>query len=142
MKELNIEFSDKNLSEEEIDVLKNIMDAYQEKCKTDRKKASYSFLLRDEKNKIYGGITSARAYNEYRIRMLCVDEKLRGQDYGTKLIKKAEEHARKLNLEYITLTTLEFQAPKFYQKIGFKIEFIRESKNPLLKQYFFSKKLI
>lgn len=42
----------------------------------------------------------------------------------------------------INLTTYEFQAPKFYEKCGFEIEFIRKDReNPKLSKYFLVKYL-
>ena len=42
----------------------------------------------------------------------------------------------------ITLTTFGFQAPEFYKKLGYIVEFIREDKNPKLCKYFLSKRII
>ena len=40
----------------------------------------------------------------------------------------------------ILTITYEFQAPKFYEKIGYKLEYIRKNnKNSKLNKYFYSK---
>ena len=40
----------------------------------------------------------------------------------------------------MNVTTYQFQAPEFYKKCGFKLEFIRENKeNSKLSKYFFVK---
>ena len=40
--------------------------------------------------------------------------------------------------ENINLTTYGFQAPEFYQKCGYRVEFIRRNKeNPKLDKYYF-----
>ena len=40
----------------------------------------------------------------------------------------------------INLSTSEFQAPTFYEKCGYKLEFVRKNKiNPKLTKYFFVK---
>ena len=43
--------------------------------------------------------------------------------------------------EKITLTTFGFQAPEFYKKLGYEVEFVREDKNPKLSKYFFAKSI-
>nr|WP_297708181.1 hypothetical protein [uncultured Butyrivibrio sp.] len=34
-----------------------------------------------------------------------------------------------------------FQAPEFYKKLGYELEFIREDKDPKFSKYFYLKKL-
>ena len=46
---------------------------------------------------------------------------------------------RNISYDKIALTTFGFQAPGFYQKNGYSIEFIREDKDPKLKKYFLIK---
>ena len=41
----------------------------------------------------------------------------------------------------VTLTTFGFQAPEFYKKLGYELEFVREKEDPRLSKYFFKKKL-
>ena len=41
----------------------------------------------------------------------------------------------------ITLTTFGFQAPEFYKKLGYKLEFVRKDKDPKLSKYFYLKKI-
>ena len=43
-------------------------------------------------------------------------------------MEAVENHFKDKNFENINLTTYEFQAPEFYKKCGYKVEFIRENK--------------
>ena len=43
--------------------------------------------------------------------------------------------------DIVTLTTFGFQAPEFYKKHGFAIEYIRENKDPKISKYFLTKPL-
>jgi len=55
-------------------------------------------------------------------------------------MNEVEEHFKNKGFENMNLTTYEFQAPEFYKKCGFKVEFIRECKeNPKLSKYFLVK---
>ena len=55
---------------------------------------------------------------------------------------KAEEYLRSQNMRFMTVSTYEFQAPEFYKKLGFNVEFIRDNKEiPSMKEYFLIKYL-
>ena len=57
-------------------------------------------------------------------------------------MEAVENHFKDKNFENINLTTYEFQAPEFYKKCGYKVEFIRENKKePKLTKYFLIKHL-
>lgn len=71
---------------------------------------------------------------------LIVKEEYRNKKIGTKLVNAVEEYYKDKRFRNINLTTYGFQAPTFYEKCGFKIEFIREDKgNSKLTKYFLIK---
>ena len=95
-----------------------------------------------ENGRTVGAITGNSYYNEVHISELMVDKDCRGRDIGTKLVKAVEEHFTGKGYENINLTTYGFQAPEFYKKCGYKVEYIRKSKNdPKLDKYFMIKHL-
>lgn len=103
---------------------------------------SFSFVAKENDN-IVGIITGRSYYKEIHISDLIVLEQYRNKKIGSKLIEKVEEYYKNKGFENINLTTYDFQAPKFYQKCGFEIEFMRENKqNPKLTKYFLIKHII
>lgn len=103
--------------------------------------SSFVFALKDEQNKICGGLVGGTLYDGVHIKDLLVDESLRHRGYGFKLISEVEALFKGKEYTHITLSTYEFQAPKFYEKCGFELEFIRKNKkNPKLKKYYFIKR--
>ena len=71
---------------------------------------------------------------------LIILEEYRKKHLGTKLVQAVEEYYKDKGFENINLTTYGFQAPEFYKKCGFQVEFIRENKNnPKLTKYFLVK---
>lgn len=103
--------------------------------------SEFCFAAEDEEGKILGVITGRAYYNEVHIGDLIIDGKHRRSGLGSKLIAAVEEAYAGAGYEKITVTTFGFQAPEFYQKLGFRIEFVREDKDPGLSKYFFSKSL-
>jgi GNAT superfamily N-acetyltransferase len=55
-----------------------------------------------------------------------VHEKLRGQSMGTKILEKLETEAKSRDCKYALLDTLNFQARPFYEKLGYKVEWIQK----------------
>ncbi len=99
----------------------------------------FNFIAK-ENEKVIGILTGHSYYDEVHISDLIILEQYRNKHIGTDLIKSVEEHYKNKGFKNINLTTYNFQAPEFYKKCGFNIEFIRENKeNPKLTKYFFVK---
>nr|MBQ6241287.1 GNAT family N-acetyltransferase [Lachnospiraceae bacterium] len=104
--------------------------------------SEFCFAAEDEEGKILGVITGRAYYNEVHIGDLIIDRKHRRSGLGSKLIAAVEEAYAGAGYEKITVTSFGFQAPEFYKKLGYQIEFVREDKNPKLSKYFLSKPLV
>lgn len=136
----NIEFVGKN-DEEISEFIDNEFNKYADKNDLICNYNSFAFVAKDDE-KIVGVITGHSYYDEVHISDFVVLEDYRGKGIGTSLIRKAEEYHKNKGFESINLTTYEFQVPKFYERNGYKLEFVRENKsNPKLSKYFFIKKL-
>ncbi|MCR5634064.1 MAG: GNAT family N-acetyltransferase [Lachnospiraceae bacterium] len=99
----------------------------------------YCFVAENESGELVGAITGRAYYNEIHIGDLIVDKKQRGKNIGSGLVKAVEEEFKNKGFDKITLTTFGFQAPDFYKKLGYSLEYVREDKNPKLKKYFYIK---
>ena len=95
----------------------------------------------EEDGKILGVITGRAYYNEVHIGDLIVASSVRKGGIGSKLVRAVEDNYRGNGYDKITLTTFGFQAPEFYKKLGYEIEFVREDKDPNLSKYFLAKQL-
>lgn len=99
----------------------------------------FSFIAK-ENDEVPGILTGKCLHDEVKISDLIVTEKFRRKGVGSKLLKSVEEYFGDRNYTSISLTTYDFQAPKFYEKCGFELEFVRKNKkNPKLTKYFFVK---
>ena len=95
----------------------------------------------EEDGNILGVITGRAYYNEVHIGDLIVASSLRKGGIGSKLVRAVEDNYRGNGYDKITLTTFGFQAPEFYKKLGYEIEFVREDKEPKLSKYLLAKQL-
>jgi len=94
-----------------------------------------------EDNKFIGGVYGIVTEDSMYISRLVVDEEYRGNEIGKNLMYKIEEKAKELNVYSINLGTVEFQAEKFYDKLGYKIVFIKENDPRGYKSYSMVKKI-
>jgi ribosomal protein S18 acetylase RimI-like enzyme len=81
----------------------------------------YCIFLKDNNSKAYAGIIVTFLWNGMHIDSLWVDETLRGQDYGTKLMKMAEDEALKRGCTVAYTDTFTWQASGFYEKLGYTL---------------------
>lgn len=101
----------------------------------------FSIYLKDENNIIHGGAVVWAHKKSIYVDILWMDESLRGQKYGTKIMQAVEEEGKKRGCKYSTVDTYSFQAKDFYLKNGYQI--IGEVKNHLFHhtKIFFRKEL-
>lgn len=104
------------------------------------KERNIMFVALDN-NKFVGGVQGIITEDSMYISRLVVDEEYRDNKIGKNLMYKIEEKAKELNVYSINLGTVEFQAEKFYDKLGYKIVFIKENDPRGYKSYSMVKKI-
>lgn len=128
-----------NIDKEIDDIIDNEFNKFAKKNGVACDYEPFTFIARENEN-IVGILTGHSYYDEVHIGDLIVKEEYRNKKIGTKLVNAVEEYYKDKRFRNINLTTYGFQAPTFYEKCGFKIEFIREDKeNPKLTKYFLIK---
>lgn len=80
----------------------------------------FSIFLKNDSGKIFGGIQAFFDTESIYIDILWVEENLRKQGYGTKLLEAAEQEAINNGCIFSTTDTWDFQAEKFYLKNGYE----------------------
>ncbi len=78
------------------------------------------FAVYDPGQVVVGGIVAQIYWDWLYIDLMWLREDLRNKGYGTRLLKAAEEEARKRGAKRSYLDTFSFQAPDFYKKHGYK----------------------
>lgn len=78
-----------------------------------------------EDSEFVGAVVVQLFWGQLHIKFLFVEEKYRGRGMARKLMQHAFEFGRKQGCHFAFVETMNFQAPAFYQKLGFEIEFSR-----------------
>jgi ribosomal protein S18 acetylase RimI-like enzyme len=77
--------------------------------------------VHDRSHRLVGGVVARthaiRSWLE--ILVLWIDEDFRGLGLGRKLMEEAEEEARRRGCKYARLASSDYQAPQFYESIGY-----------------------
>ncbi len=80
-----------------------------------------TLTLHDAMGEIRGGLVGEICWNWMEVKILMVDEDLRGGGHGTRLLQEAERIATGRGCDFIKLDTLSFQAKGFYEKHGYDV---------------------
>ena len=113
---------------------------YATDCDVELNFEEFCFVAEDNGN-IAGVIIGRAYYNEIHIGDLVVGKEYRRDGIGSKLVNAVEDAYKGKGYEKIALTTFGFQAPEFYKKLGYELEFVREDKDSKLSKYFYLKKI-
>jgi ribosomal protein S18 acetylase RimI-like enzyme len=86
-----------------------------------RKVETSSILLKDENNKLFGVVSMSFLWNGMEIQSLWIDESVRKQGWGSKLMEAAEAEGIKRGCTFAYTNTFTWQAPGFYEKLGYTL---------------------
>lgn len=135
---LNIEYKEK-LDEKFYGIIGNEFNKFATKNGVICNYVPFNFVAKED-DEVVGIITGHSYYKEVHIGDLIIFEQYRNKHIGTKLVETVENYFKDKGFDNINLTTYEFQAPEFYKKCGFKVEFMRVNKEePKLTKYFLVK---
>ena len=149
----NIDFDIKSNSQTEVIVVTEKIDKYNSILlnRIDRFNGDNNIYPIEERNimfvaldydKFVGGVHGSITEDSMYIGWLAVNEEYKGSGIGKNLLCKIEEKAKELNVYSINLGTVEFQADKFYKKLGYKIVFVKENDPRGYKSYSMVKDII
>jgi GNAT superfamily N-acetyltransferase len=85
----------------------------------DRTKTPIAVWLRRD-GRVLGGAAGDTHYGWLYLSLLWVDETLRGQGWGRRLVHRFEAEAAARGCDAAWVDTYAFQAPEFYEKLGYR----------------------
>ena len=113
--------NDGNLSD--IDEIHNMLKSYNLSKREKSENIPLGVYYENETGKKLAGLTGKTFGNWLCINYLFVSENLRNQGIGSKIIISAENEARNRGCKYVFVDTFSFQAPAFYEKLGYRCVF-------------------
>ena len=127
--------------EVDVEVLPNGLEAFNERQWPDHPSwLPLGVFVRREKE-VVAGLAGETYCGWLFIRYLWVSESLRGRGVGRELMVHAEARARDRGCHSAWVDTFSFQAPGFYEKLGYE-EFGRLDYPPDHRRHFLKKRLI
>jgi ribosomal protein S18 acetylase RimI-like enzyme len=100
-----------------------------------------NYFLKNKRGETLGGVMGSVWGGWLHISYLWVDESVRGQDWGTRLMDHAEAYARERGCHSVTLDTHSFQARPFYEARGYEVFGTLDDYPKGHKKFFLRKKL-
>jgi ribosomal protein S18 acetylase RimI-like enzyme len=100
-----------------------------------------SLVLKTPDGKIVGGVITSMLTGVMHLEVLWIEEIYRGRGYGKDLVLEAEKIGRKKGYPASQTWTFSFQAPEFYQSIGYHIVGIFDGYIGGITEYVLLKKL-
>jgi predicted N-acetyltransferase YhbS len=70
--------------------------------------------------KIVGGLVGETFFGWMFVSLLSVSERHRGNGWGSSPMRTAEAEARERGVRHVYLDSFSFQAPAFYEKLGYR----------------------
>ncbi len=103
-----------------IAALREELSEYNGSLRPDPSAAPITLAVHDEHGKLIAGLSGRTAYGWLRIDQLWVSEQNRGEGIGKSLIDRAEKIALERGCHSAHLDTYGFQAPVFYERLGYE----------------------
>jgi len=100
-----------------------------------------NLFLKDSAGAVVGGLfCETWSYGLY-LDVFWIDEKYRHQGYGEQMIQEAERRGKELGCMFAHTCTFTYQAPDFYQKMGYEVFGVNDEYPDGIKQFFLKKRL-
>ena len=139
--ERNMRLKLENMESEKTQQLANLIKEYNRSKREPSRSEPLNIYVEDEQGNLMAGMVAETFGNWLEIEYLYVREDLRGQGLGSRILKMAEKESRERRCKYSFVDTFNFQAPKFYEKHGYKEVFSLKKYPYTGERYYYTKEL-
>lgn len=94
-----------------------------------------------ESGEVFGGVLGHTSLGLAFIDLVFLPEEVRGQDMGRRMMREADDGARRRGCRSVVLYTISFQAPGFYERLGYRRFDAIDCEPPGTSRIFFVKEL-
>ena len=137
----NMRLKLENMESEKTQELENLIKEYNRSKREPSRSEPLNIYVEDEQGNLMAGMVAETFGNWLEIEYLYVREDLRGQGLGSRILKMAEKESRERRCKYSFVDTFNFQAPKFYEKHGYKEVFSLKKYPYTGERYYYTKEL-
>ncbi len=89
--------------------------------------SQFAFFIRDDTKQIVAGCSGSVIYGSIYTDLLWVHPDFRRKGLGCQLLEKVHDYGREMHCKIATVATMNFQKARgFYEKLGYKCDFVRE----------------
>ncbi|WP_294306219.1 GNAT family N-acetyltransferase [Pseudobutyrivibrio sp.] len=127
--------------ERDIQDIFEMLKAFNLSNREESKNVPLGIFYEDAQGKKLAGLTGETFGNWLCIHYLFVEEHMRKEGVGSKLLLAAEEEARNRGCKYAFVDTFSFQAPDFYTKHGYNEVFTLNDYPYTGKRFYYTKEL-
>lgn len=96
----------------------------------------------DDAGVLLGGATGQTSGTVAELRLLWVQDRLRGSGLGRALVEAFEAEARQRGCRHLIVNTLSFQARGFYERLGFRVDRVQAGYGAGVTRIWLSKSLV
>jgi len=108
-------------TDSDFESLKLGLDKYNELYTGEVNSETVSCFVKDQNDIVYGGILGEINWDWMYIRGLWIDESIRNENWGSKLLQNLEQYSASKDVYGVRLETTTFQALDFYIKNGYSV---------------------
>jgi predicted acetyltransferase len=101
----------------------------------------FAFFIKNNERQIVAGVKGLTYYGCLYTDSLWVTASLRKQGFGTLLMRKVEELARERGCTFALVASMDWEAPLFYERLGYRVEVVREGYAKNSKMFVLRKEL-